>query len=492
MKYLSIDIGTTGGKVALFSENMELLACWRRDYHTHVKHGTWAEQDPDDWWLIAKDGIREVLRETKTLKEEIGGIGVSCMTPVLLPIDKNGRPLCPAWVWYDRRSASKMAEVYQKLSVEEQIRITGSSCREVTFLNKLLYFRDEMPDLYEKTVGFLQASGYLLSRMTGRICMDSSHGELLMLTDKANGQYSEKICEAFNLEQEKLPEIVPAETIVGTLNEEASHLLELPVGIPVVSGGHDSALSAYALGINNPGEACLDIGNAANLVMCTNGSVTCPASDTYRHPIQGKWLFQIYSATVGAAFRWFKNCFGGAEVQKSISNNTSPYDELCEVAKRSQTGANGLLFLPYLQGAQQAAGVTGAFLHINLKSDYADFVRALLEGCAYSIRYNMEQMEAAASEEIKELVVCGGGSKNNFWLQIYADILKKPLLVKTIKEAALTGAAMLTQKAVENTDVVYQRNTQEKIVPNAGNFATYDSGYERFKAAFEQQIYRDK
>lgn len=490
MKYLSIDIGTTGGKTALFSENMELLSCWRRDYPTYLEqNGIVAEQDSKDWWLIARDGISAVLQEAGVSKDEVGGIGLSCMTPVLLPVDKKGVPLCRAWVWYDRRAIGKMPEIYKKMSCEEQIQITGSSCKEVTFLNKLLFFRDEMPHLYEKTAGFLQASGYLVNRMTGRICLDSSHGELLMLTNKEDGKYSEKICAAFSLDKEKLPEIIPSDEIAGRLTEEAAGILGLPVGTPVISGGHDSALSTYALGAEHPGEACLDIGNAANLIMCTRTSVSCLASDTYRHPLKGKWLFQIYSATIGAAFRWYKNCFGLAEIQKAVGNGTSVYDELCDTAKQSQPGAEGLLFLPYLQGAQQAAGATGAFLHIGLGSVHADFVRALLEGCAYSIRYNMEQMEEASGMEIKELVVCGGGSQNRFWLQIYADILKKPLVVSLVKEAALTGAAMLAQKAVEKTDFVRKSSVQERILPNPDQAVVYGSGYKRFKKALEQQIF---
>lgn len=489
MKYLSIDIGTTGGKVALFSESMDLLACWRKDYPTYLaQNGVSAEQEPADWWQIVKEGTGQVLRETGITGKEIGGIGLSCMTPVLLPVDKDGIPLCRAWVWYDRRAAGRTEEIYGKLAREEQIQITGSSCKEISFLNKLLYFRDEMPQLYKQTAAFLQADGYLVMRMTGRICLGSSHGELLMLTDRRDGRYSRRICEVFNLDKEKFPEIIQADEIVGGLTEEAAEILGLPAGLPVISGGHDSALSAYSMGISNPGEACLDIGNAANLVMCTKISVSCRASDTYRHPIRGKWLFQIHSATIGAALRWYKECFGMAEVQRAASKGTSAYDELCETAKKSSPGAGGLLFLPYLQGAQQAAGIKGAFLSISLKNEYADFIRALLEGCAYSIRYNMEEMEQAAGIRIEKLMVCGGGSRNPFWLQIFADILKKPLIISQIKEAALTGVAMLARNAVEETEQTNSEITQEYIVPDMDKSPIYDCQYKSFKEAFEHSF----
>lgn len=510
MKYIGIDIGTTGGKAAVFSESMELLYVWRRDYPTCLGEGGRAEQDPEDWWKIAVDGIREALEGAGIPAAEVGGIGLSCMTPVLLPLDANGNPLERAWLWYDARGAAYLDAIQEKLPVEEQIRIAGSACKEVSFLNKLLFYREDMPEKYKATAAFLQPSGYLAYRMTGKTGMDTSHGELTFLVDKEQGDYSRKVFEAFSLDREKFPGIHPVNRIAGKLTPEAARELGLPEGTPVLSGGHDSALSAYALGVCNPGDACLDIGNAANLVMCTEKPVFCPAGDAYRHPLEGKWLFQIYSATIGAAFRWFRDCFGREEMEAAKERGISPYDLLCETAREAAPGAGGLLFLPYLQGAQQSAEASGAFLNIRMGSGRAEFVRGLLEGCAYSVRYNMGQMEEASGIGIEKLTVCGGGSRNRFWLQIFADILQKPLYVSRIQEAAITGAAMLVSRAAREEaedrgmagrsqtgavqepggDVKKTGAGQERILPDPANAEVYDRGYARFKKAFEGQIFR--
>lgn len=522
MNYIGIDIGTTGGKAAVFSEKMELLYVWRKDYPTHLGEGGRAEQDPEDWWRMAADGIREALRETGVSKEEIGGIGLSCMTPVLLPLDAKGNPLEWAWLWYDARGAAYLEKIREKLLTEEQIQIAGSACKEVSFLNKLLCFREEMPEKYRETAVFLQPSGYLAYRMTGQAGMDASHGELLFLVDKERGDYSPRVFDAFSLDREKFPGIHPVNRIVGTLTPEAARELGLLEGTPVLSGGHDSALSAYALGVCRPGDACLDIGNAANLAMCTEKSVYCPAGDAYRHPVDGKWLFQIYSATIGAAFRWFRDVFGKEEVRAAKERGISVYDLLCETAREASPGAGGLLFLPYLQGAQQSAEASGAFLNIRMTSGRAEFVRALLEGCAYSVRYNMEQMETASGLEIERITVCGGGSRNRFWLQIFADILQKPLDVSRMQEAAITGAAMLVKEAAKRQNTSSQEkavwkepgeggkpegirgdasqepedrvaetdNGREQIWPDPGMREIYDRGYAKFREAFEGQVSR--
>jgi len=493
MKYLSIDIGTTGGKVALFSGNMELLCCWRQDYPTYItEEGLGVEQNPEDWWNLVKEGVPRVLAEAGISGEEVNGIGISCMTPVLLPVDREGKPLCRSWLWNDRRGAGYLEQICQRISRDEQIRIVGTVCKEVSFLNKLLFYRDKMPEAYDRTAAFLQASGYLAYRLTGRICMDASHGELLFLTDKMTGDYSRKIFEKFSLNIKKFPPICPVNQVAGFMTKQTAEELGLKSGIPVLSGGHDSALSAYALGAKEAGDACLDLGNAANLIMCTETPVFCPAGDVYRHP-DGKWLFQIYSATIGAAFRWLKDNFGIKEQALETETGISAYDQLCETAKRSIPGANGLLFLPYLLGAQQDSEVSGAFLNIRLMHKWPDFIRALLEGCAYSVRYNMEQMEKAAGMRMEEITVCGGGSKNLFWLQIFADVLNKPLRISRIREAAVTGAAMLV-RTVRPADTKEagrkdKRMTQKELVhPDSGQAVIYELSYQRFREAFEQQM----
>lgn len=487
MKFISIDIGTTGGKVALFSQDIQLLSCFRKDYPTYyTPNGHQAKQDPNDWWEMAVEGIHKVIDETGTDKSEIAGIGLSCMTPVLLPVDKNGKPLSKAWLWYDRRAAGMAEKVRQKMNDSEFEKITGSVCKDISFLPKLLHFRETEPSCYENTYMFLQANGYLVYQLTGSLCMDRSHGELLLLSDKETGEYSREICNAFAIDEEKLPPIVDSDRAAGRLSAAAAQKTGLPQGIVVVSGGHDSALSAYALGILKQGDACLDIGNAANLVMCTETAISCKAADSYRHPVRGKWLFQIFSATIGAAFRWYKDLFGAAETIIAEKEGVSVYDILCREAAKSPPGANGVIFMPYLQGAQQNIHSSGAFLNLKLGHCRQDMIRALLEGCAMSIRLNMEQMEEASGIGMKEITVCGGGSRNLVWLQIFADVLNRSLVVLPISDAAVTGAAMLVKKEVE-TDIFFHEGENVKskrVLPDSRRAEVYNQVYSQFYQAF--------
>ena len=204
-------------------------------------------------------------------------------------------------------------------------------------------------------------------------------------------------------------------------------------------------------------------------------------------------MFQIYSTTVGASLRWYKDLFdwrGPEDQGEGLS-----YDLLCEEAARSAPGANGVLYLPYLQGAQQCSAVSGSFRNLRLSTGKGDLTRALLEGCAMSVRYNMDQMEAAAGMRAEEITVAGGGSKSPVWTQIFADILEKPLRVSALKEAALTGAAMLAGKALGHSPRTVRAQTG-RVLPDGGNRAAYRKIYGEFVKTFmkdiEDVVYRDK
>lgn len=487
MSYLSIDIGTTGGKVLLFSDDMVLLQTYQADYPTYQNgKPDQAEHDPEDWWKLAKDGVRHVMHAIGA--EPVRAIGLSCMTPVMLALDASGHPLSRAWLWCDRRGGGMLPYIHDRIPAKRFVEICGSSLKEISFLAKLMYFKEKMPELYDETFAFLQANGYMIYKMCGRMVLDESHLSLLHLFEKKDCSFSTEILEALDIDRAKFPELCAMKQIVGTLSAAAAKELGLAAGIPIVAGGHDSALSAYVYALDTPGRACVDIGNAANLVMASASAVRCPAADIYIYPDGHKWLFQIYTATCGAAFRWFRNLFGQEEMRIAQAENVSEYDLLCHEARKTTVGANGLLFLPYLQGSQQCASVSGSWTNIRLSHTRSDFIRSLLEGCAMSVRYNKEEMEKDSGIRIEYLTACGGGSKNRFWLQIFADVLNLTIHVSRITEAACTGAAMLAYAAVNGNNRENSKQAEDVIVPNAEDVSRYNEIYERFSAVFNREI----
>lgn len=476
-KILGIDIGTTGCKVALFGENGTVLSHFQKDYSTHHPFPGANEHSAQDWWDHACEGIRTVLSDAGADGRQISAIGLSCMAPVLLPLDGNGVPLDHAQIWSDRRGDSYLPEINQTIGPGRMESITGNSVKGGYMLPKLMWLKRNKPDVFQHARHFLQPNGYIALQLTGVYSMDTSVSEVTSMTDIADGQWSREICSAFGVGMDTLPPVIPANGIAGYTRDGLQSICGLPAGIPVVSGGHDSALSAFVLGIEQPGQSCLDIGNASNLIMCIDRPVRHMASDFYRHPLPGGWLFQIYSATTGAAFRWI------GQILDPNKQGRVDYNSLCQQAEQSPAGANGLLFLPYLSGSQHRENACGLFYGLRLEHRQEDLIRSVLEGCAYSVRYNMDCMQQISQQDIKTIIVTGGGSANDVWVQIHADILEKPLLVRNVSNAAVMGAAMLARQTVmgKRYDADAILGTGRVVEPYAQNRSHYEDCYERFR-----------
>jgi xylulokinase len=464
-KLIGIDVGTTGCKVSLFSLTGELLAHYKEDYPTYTAFENTCEQNALNWWRIASSGIRDILQKGHSSGNEIAAIGLSCMTPVLLPVDAAGNPLCNAHIWSDRRAEDAVSELERCYGRENFYKKTGNILKAGYLLPKLYWQMVNQKHIYDAADSYLQVDGYIALHLTGRISMSRSHSELTGLNILPSGSWLGEVISLFGIDPRKLPEITETGSVIGYTQDGLEEECGLPAGIPVVSGGHDSALSSFALGISKPGDVCLDIGNASNLIMCTDKTICCPESDFYRHPVQGIWLFQIYSATTGGAFRWLRN------ILDAPVPGTFNFTHLTEMARAASPGCEGLIFLPYLCGSQFASNSKAAWYGLMMDHGLNEMIRAVMEGCALSIRLNMETMEHASNVGIKNLIATGGGTVDEFWMQIHADILGRPLKVRSIADAAVFGAAMLARQAVLGI--------------------SYEPGFSKEKIFFPDQTYRD-
>jgi xylulokinase len=474
-KLIGIDIGTTGCKVSLFSFNGELLAHHKEDYLTYTAPENTSEQDALDWWKITSSGLRDILQKGHSSGDKIAAIGLSCMTPVLLPVDKEGNPLCNAHIWSDRRADSTVLELEHRYGRGNFHKKTGNMLKSGYLLPKLYWQMVNQKHIYDAADSYLQADGYIAFRLTGRMVMSRSHCELTGLNMSPSGSWLDEVISLFGIDPRKLPEITETDSVIGYTQDGLEEECGLPAGIPVVSGGHDSALSSFALGISRSGDVCLDIGNASNLVMCIDRTVLCKEADFYRHPVQGIWLFQIYSATTGGAFRWLRN------ILDMLVPETVNFPRLTKMAEAAPPGCGGLIFLPYLCGSQFSSNSKAAWYGLMMDHGLNEMIRAVMEGCALSIRLNMETMEHASNAKIKNLIATGGGTVDEFWMQIHADILGRPLKVRSITNAAVFGAAMLARQAVFGIPYEPDFREEKTFTPDGTYQGIYDSNFRIYK-----------
>ncbi|MBD3306116.1 hypothetical protein GF339_06990 [candidate division KSB3 bacterium] len=487
---LGIDVGTTGCKVGLFSLSGERIALTRGDYHTHHPQPGCAEQDPLEWWNAIKTGIQMILQQSGIAATQIAAIGVDSHVPTLLPLHANGDVAYPAMIWADSRAKAESRWISQQIPDETFIQICGNTCTPNYLAPKIKWFQAHEPQAFLDTAVFLQVNGYINYKLTGNLSMDISNSELTLMADKTTGAWSTQICEALKIPMEKLPEVKECTEVIGTVSQTAAKETSLAEGTPVIAGGNDTAMSVLTLNIVEHGQAFLDIGHATNPGVCLDKPASCSICNLYHHVLPHRWLLQAYVGTTGAALRWFKETLGETETHAAAIIKSDPYTLLSEVkAAEATPGSAGLLFLPYLAGAQEAPDVRGTFLGLSTSTTKAEMIRALLEGCAFAVRRNIELVERAAGLEISAWHTTGGGANSDLWCQIHADITGKQVLVPRVRDGAVLGSALLagigTGVLPKDLDLKKIAPIDREYTPIASHQAIYDERYEQFCRAYD-------
>jgi xylulokinase len=477
--FLGMDIGTTAAKIGLFSSDGKVLALCRHGYQTSYSASGYAEQEVSDWWQAVQKGIVQCIEESGIGPQEIRGIGVDSMTPCLIPTDRTGKVLSKVQIWSDRRATAEVEWLISSGIDEIIFSKCGNKVKLGYLLPKILWLRNKSRRVYDDTYKFLQPNGYVNYRLTGLFSMDISHGELSLLVNKSTGDWDQQLCEKIGIDIAKLPKIEECSKVIGQVSKTAAQETGLAEGTPVIAGGNDTAVASYAMNVCDCGQAILDVGSASNIAVCIDKPVSCDVCDLYHHVVSRRWITQVYSATAGAALEWFKN-------ELFEKGNDASFEHLDSRASLAKPGCNRILFLPFLNGANDAPQARGAFLGLTTATNNNDMTRAVLEGCAYAVRKNIEFLEKATELRLEKFFLGGGASKSNLWSQIFADVTNREMIVQRIPDAAALGSAMLAADSVgmRRTSSVSQSSCGEVYTPDPANRKLYDEMYEAFLKAY--------
>lgn len=442
---LGIDIGTTSTKAILCQRDGHILAQAGEEYHTSFPQPNWAEQDPEAWWRATCHVISQVFAASAADPGAVAAIGVSCQSPTLVAVNRQGEPVHPALIWMDRRSEPQCAMMREKLGEEVVAQVNGGRIDPYYLAPKLLWLREQKPDAYAGAHQVLQANGFIVHRLTGVFCMDDSQGPLTLLFDSARRQWAGAIVEPLGLAQEKLPPVAPCAQVVGEVTTAAAAETGLAPGTPVVAGMVDGAAAAVEAGIVRAGDAAEMTGQSTVLLICSDRPYRGRDLIPIGHPSPGLHMVVGAMVATGGALRWFRDQLGESERQEAARRGCDPFDLLGEQAATSPPGANGLIFLPYMYGERSPVWDTnarGVFFGLSLATKKADLVRAIMEGAAYGLRHNLE-VAAAAGFDVTALACVGGGARSPLWNQIKADVLKRPIHLPQRSSGAAMGDAIV-------------------------------------------------
>ncbi len=485
MGYLiGMDIGTTATKAVIVRENGEVLADHTEEYDVITPKPAWAEQWPSVWVEASLKVLKRVLEKSGVRGNEVLALGVSGLYGGSgIPVDSDMKPIRPCIIWMDRRAVRETEWVKENVPKETIFSITGNYVDSYFGFTKILWIKNNEPEVWKKIHKFITPKDYLIYVLTGEVVIDhSSAGNLGGLYDIRAKEWSEEMSEILGIPLSKLPErIVKSSEVAGRLKKDMAEELGLPDGLPVVAGGIDAPVAQLSAGVVDPGEHVVMLGTSMCWGTLHHGEYLSPALVNYPYVVDEEELIYTFGggATSGAIVKWFRDNFG------------STYSQLDEEAKDIPPGSEGLVVLPYFMGERSPIWdpkAKGVIFGLSLKHTKAHVYRAFLEGVAYSLRHNMEISESLGMKLSKECYLVGGGAKSDLWTGILADVTRYEMVRLEGNVEAPLGDAFLAGLGVgvfeDRHEIKEWVKPTEPVKPDEK--PVYDDLFELYKSLYER------
>jgi len=491
---LAHDLGTSGNKATLYDLEGNLAGSLVCDYPTIYPQDGWVEQNADDWWKAVCDSTKALLEQTSIAPGNIACISFSAQMMGCLLVDSEGVPLRNMLIWADTRSAKQEKYMLDRVDLQTGYRITGHRISASYSAAKLLWVRDNQPELYKKADKMLHAKEYIIFKLTGEIVTEYSDASGTNLLDLGKKKWSEELLKAFDIRESLLPDLYPSTHVAGGVTAQAAQECGLLQGTPVVIGGGDGSCACVGAGVVKQGKVYNVVGSSSWISTAASEPYFDPEMRTFNWVHLDENLYTPCGTmqAAGYSYAWFRDALCGEERFAGKIAGISSYALIDRLVNASPPGAGGLLFLPYLLGERSPRwdhDARGAFIGMGISTQKGDMARAVLEGVGYNLKIILDILEKYAT--IKDVIMIGGGTKGKTWLQILSNIWQKPLLVpQYLEEATSMGAAIcggVGIGAYESFAVVEKLNKiVEVIEPEKDSTETYQRMYGLFNEAYDR------
>lgn len=491
------DTGTGGDKAVLTDLQGQILHSFYQPYGLRYPQPNWVEQDPEELWQAVALTTRKVIEEAGVDPADILAVGISAQMFNLLPVDEQVRPVMPMISWLDVRSveqADRIATLDNGHGLRRLFEYTGNIPTAKDIIPKILWLKEERPDLWNRTAWLLDCKEYILYRLTGRIATDWHGASVYFLFDPYKKTWSREACALLGIPLDKLPPAFPCTEVIGEVTEEAARLTGLSPGTPVVVCAGDVAVAQSGSGANRDGKAHLCVGTATWIGLSSSRFINDAEKPFWAlsHIDPGKWVIAGEMETGGGALMWFRDNFCQAEAEEAAREGVSTYVLLSRMAEEVEPGAGGLLFAPWLSGERAPVldhYARGAFIGLSIGHDKRHLARAVMEGVGYHLRWICEALEKLGFR-LDSLHAIGGGSTSPTWTQIISDITGRELRVLAHPmEAGAVGAALTVAVGMgiypnmEAIDDLVQIG--HHVLPRPEFASRYDWLYREYRAVYE-------
>jgi len=489
MSLLGIDVGTSGCKCGLFSESGSMLNLAYEEYDYQRPQPGLAELDTQQVWQQIKRTICKAAGVPAADKNPIKAVCVSSLGEAIVPVTAEREILGPSLLNFDGRGDEYLASLLSTMPKEHLYGINGNTLGSPYSLTKLKWIKQHWPEVYERANKFLHWSGFVSFMLGADAFVDYSLANRTLLFDLTREGWSDELLKWADLDREKLPSTVPSGKIIGSVTRSIAAELDIPAGIPIVSGGHDQCCNSVGCGVIEAGRAMYGMGTYI-CVVPVFGSRPEPAAmierglNTEHHVVPSRYVSFIYNQG-GSLVKWFRDTFAQAERQKAIESGRDVYGEL--FAEIPEDPAK-VVILPHFtitgppHFIQDSSGVIAG---LKLETSRGEILKGIVEATTFYIRECLERLPEMGIE-IQEYCAVGGGSKSDAWVQICADILGRSFVRPQVNEAGILGAAILaaTGCGVYNSiaaGVEAMVSLKRSFEPDPAKHRLYNQRFEKYR-----------
>ncbi len=509
---LAHDVGTGGNKASIVDVNGKVLASTEAVYPVLYPKPGWAEQDPNEhWWQAICTTSQRVLKSSKVNPAEITAITFSTQMMGTIPVDKDGNPLMNCMIWMDTRAAKQNKGIISNpIRMLRMLRITGGIPSGKDIIGKIVWLKEETPQIYEATHKFLDCKDYLVHKCTGEYVAswDTANLTWFMNTRKGKNEWSQTILNWIDLDEDRLPRLAPSTEIIGNLSSEAARELGLTTSTLVVNGSGDMTAAAVGSGAVREKEVHVYGGSSGWVGAHVSERKTdiFTYTGSIRSAIPGKFFLLAEQESAGACLKHLREhwhcdlCLNVRDIASPAcsdcySGDRNPFSSLDSIAERAPAGSEGLLFAPWMFGERSPIddhNVRGGYFNLSLAHEKTHMTRAVLEGVALHTRWMMDGIEKRKMlGKVSKVNMIGGCANSNVWTQIYSDVLNKtvcrmtnPLVAGTI---GVSMVAFVGLGEISDFEKAADRIQVERVFePDPMNVDIYDNLFENLKEYYKR------
>lgn len=478
MLYIGIDLGTSAVKLLLMDEKGQIHKIVSKEYPLYFPHSGWSEQNPEDWYEQTIDGMQELLKGCD--RPKVAGISFGGQMHGLVVLDGEDQVIRPAILWNDGRTVKETDYLNETIGKKNLSRYTANIAFAGFTAPKLLWMKENEPELFAKIKKIMLPKDYLAYRLSGVPSTDYSDASGMLLLDVKNRCWSREMMDICGISRDQLPDLYESYEAVGTLKPELAEALGLSVEVKIAAGAGDNAAAAVGTGTVGDNRCNISLGTSGTIFISSEnfGVDAYNALHSFAHA-DGHYHLMGCMLSAASCNKWW--------MDEILS--TKDYQKEQEGIKK--LGENKVYFLPYLMGERSPHNdpdARGTFIGMTMDTTRSDMTQAVLEGVAFALRDSFE-VARSLGLKIERTKICGGGAKSALWKKIIANVLNVKVDVLENEEGPAYGGAILA--AVACGEFASVTEAAEKLVrvvetvePDSQLTEKYEEKYKKFREIY--------